>query len=498
MAEQVSQLIGGLVDGAPLGEVLAEVAAGASSALQRPVTAADVSAACDLAGSVLAEPPADPYDVLVTPWHPCLAGKGVAQLSEVLRLWDYLLVDMAACDGVYAHVAQRYAKAKSAVWERRAADEALRGAVVAWWTAHYGDGSKLAQHLKNADNSHEDGAPACICEGELEALARFPCASILRGIPSSDGIRVALGIGGIVAADMRSAARLGMRSRMEAAVLAGAQAGDDPLRVTAAAAESGDLACLVYAIELGYECDESTCAAAARGGHLTCLTYLHEHDCPWDEETTIDAAHCGHLACLRYAHEHGCPWDEATCSWAANNGHLDCLMYAHEHGCPWDEGTCSAAASNGHLACLVYAHEQGCPWDEHTCDATAIGDHLACLMYAHEQGAPWEAGMCGAAAVHGSLSCLRYAHEHGCPWDVKTCRQAAAAGRLACLTYAHEHGCPWDEDTCGVAASYGHLECLRYAHEHGCPWNADVFRFSSSRVQVQACLAYARAHGCPT
>jgi hypothetical protein len=83
--------------------------------------------------------------VFVTPWHPCLAGKGVAELAKVVPLWDYLLGDKAAVEAEYAHVAQRYAGAEEGMWKREVADEVMRDAGEDWWMAHYDEGSVLAR-----------------------------------------------------------------------------------------------------------------------------------------------------------------------------------------------------------------------------------------------------------------------------------------------------------------------------------------------------------------
>ena len=135
----------------------------------------------------------------------------------------------------------------------------------------------------------------------------------------------------------------------------------DDINITPNAAKYGEIECLKYAHEIGFNWNEDTCSNAAAYGNLECLQYAHENGCPWNENTTASAAESGYIECLKYAHENGCPWGYFTCSWAALRGKLDCLKYAHENGCPWDKKTCSNAAFNGHLDCLKYAQENGCP-----------------------------------------------------------------------------------------------------------------------------------------
>ena len=159
---------------------------------------------------------------------------------------------------------------------------------------------------------------------------------------------------------------------------------------------------------------------AAKNGHLGCLKRLYKEEKKWrdgDKLTCSAAARGGNLECLKYAHENGYEWDKNTCAAAAANGHLECLIYARENNCPWDKYTCTYAAKGGHIACLRYAHENECPWDKKTCAAAAVGGHLECLKYAHENGCPWDEYTCQCAAMNGHLDCLRYAHQNNCPCD---------------------------------------------------------------------------------
>jgi hypothetical protein len=359
-------LVGHMSDSVVVALLLTKVARGASSALQRPVTAADVTAACELAVAVLAEPPADPYDVLLTPWHPYLAGKGVPELAQVVALWDYLLVDKAAVAAMYAHVAQRYVKVKKATnWEGEVANEAMRGAVAGWWAATYGAGSQLAHNVLSAlqyceswARTHRVKVPALSRELQgvqqaFAALARFPCPVMPK--PMCHVLRTALGLEDPPNVDY--AAPLGQVRRLEAAVAAGQ-------RMSADTAETGtgSLACLTWLQEHGCPWTEGTCRAAARNGHLECLRYAHEHGCPWNDSTSMAAAEGGHLACMQYAHEQGCAWSRWSTLFAAQKGHLACLSYAWDHGAPRTPDVCRAAEPDGPTAaCFAFIHERGCP-----------------------------------------------------------------------------------------------------------------------------------------
>ena len=105
-----------------------------------------------------------------------------------------------------------------------------------------------------------------------------------------------------------------------------------------------------------------------------------------DNQFTKAAAEAGNIDCLIYLHEEGCVWDRETCEAAAFNGQLNCLKYLHEQGCPWDVETCRYAVSNGHLDCLKYAIEKGCGWDRYIC---------RCATDPHIRSYLQEIGLCG-------------------------------------------------------------------------------------------------------
>ena len=83
-----------------------------------------------------------------------------------------------------------------------------------------------------------------------------------------------------------------------------------------------------------------SCQKSAENGDLECLKYAHDNGYQWNKWTPANAAKNGHLECLKYAHDNGCPWDEYTTSYAAlYKGNIECLKYAHENGCPWNFST---------------------------------------------------------------------------------------------------------------------------------------------------------------
>ena len=82
------------------------------------------------------------------------------------------------------------------------------------------------------------------------------------------------------------------------------------------------------------------------------IVHLVRYKKLWDDRITAWAAEYGNLECLKYAHYQGCPLDPETTAWAAQYGHLDCLKYAHQNGRPLDPETTACAAQNDHLEWL--------------------------------------------------------------------------------------------------------------------------------------------------
>lgn len=205
---------------------------------------------------------------------------------------------------------------------------------------------------------------------------------------------------------------------------------------------------------------------AAGNGQLDCLKYLSENGFQWNKNTVLNATKNGHLECLRYLRENGCEWDIFGISeYAAENGHLECLRFAFENGCVCNEETMTDAAINGHLDCLRFLAEIGCEWSTEVIANAAGNGHLDCLKYLFESGCPWDNFTTKCAAKYGYLDCLKYAVENGCPYDYFTIAEAAKEGHLDCLRYLREKGCGYNSLTPVSAAKNGHLDCFKYIVE---------------------------------
>jgi hypothetical protein len=107
------------------------------------------------------------------------------------------------------------------------------------------------------------------------------------------------------------------------------------------AVHTGNIECLKFLHEEGYKWDLDAASVLAVKGSLEGLKWLKSigpqggpYDV-WDSHVVAAAAQAGQLECLIYAHQNGCELTLLSSSWAGSNGHLGCLKYLISHGCPW-------------------------------------------------------------------------------------------------------------------------------------------------------------------
>ena len=183
------------------------------------------------------------------------------------------------------------------------------------------------------------------------------------------------------------------------------------INLIAAAAESGNMACLQHVLQvctaeaaairhgwtwMTYAASVSTgklrfvdvTQSAASAKQWECLHFLIEHDCPVQKSLTAALVHADQLELYHLAVAHGCEVSVPAVCYFARDGNLDLLKHALEHGCKRSEEILRAAARHGQLQCLKYAHDQGCPWSSQVTLAAARGGHQECLHYLNEQGCP--------------------------------------------------------------------------------------------------------------
>jgi hypothetical protein len=113
-----------------------------------------MQAALAASTAVLADPPIDVCDVLdvhgAAMWHPSLSRLSAADLVDLHERWQHLAIPWPAREALYAHLAQRYARATREAFVAEVTSCSLQAAVLAWWAPRYGPGSTLLAELQRA------------------------------------------------------------------------------------------------------------------------------------------------------------------------------------------------------------------------------------------------------------------------------------------------------------------------------------------------------------
>lgn len=255
------------------------------------------------------------------------------------------------------------------------------------------------------------------------------------------------------------------------------------IKITKAAALSGQVELVRWAREAGYRLSPATCMAAVKSQNLGLLHWLRFLDppCPWGPSTCAALAEAGNLEILRWARESGCAWDKNSCTAAANGGSLDVLKWLREQDppCPWDANVCTTAARKGHLDILKWARAHGCPWDAQTCAEAVRKKHLALLKWARGNGCPWDENVWCLAALNRDFGTLGWILSEGrCPQVQALCTAVAGWNLLDVLRWARARDppCPWSAETLAAAALIGAFDIVRWARTQDppCPWDATV------------------------
>lgn len=136
---------------------------------------------------------------------------------------------------------------------------------------------------------------------------------------------------------------------------------------------------------------ENITEEAAFHGHIACMKFARAIGVPWFDAIKTGESACdraitsGNMDCLIYAIDNGCQATEETCGWAAWEGQLECLKYLHDIGTPWHPRTCTFAANRGHLNCLQYAYENGCGFDRLAYTFAVLGKDEGCIQYVYNR-----------------------------------------------------------------------------------------------------------------
>jgi hypothetical protein len=240
------------------------------------------------------------------------------------------------------------------------------------------------------------------------------------------------------------------------------------------------------------------CEAAAAGGHLPALQLLATSGWDMTADVVSAAAGGGHAAVLRWllevcgvSHSDEAPY--ASC-WAAERGDIPMLEYLRDKGWPLHETTVQTAAYGGHLRVLQWLGAQDPPlsWTAAVCSMAASRGHLHVLQWLRSQDPPclWDGECCDAAAGGGLTRVLEWCRsvEPPCPWGTEACQLAAAGGHLDTLRWlrSQEPPCPWNGRETAAAARRGHVHIMVFLQEQGCPLDETAILWAVLGCQLEA------------
>jgi hypothetical protein len=200
--------------------------------------------------------------------------------------------------------------------------------------------------------------------------------------------------------------------------------------------QSGSIAVLEQALELGVRLGAELCAGAAATGDLAKLKWLHcDKRCPWTAGKSSETHHIGMCA--------------------ESSGSIEMLrwIWSVDQSALQDCDIAAAAASKGRTETLQLLHELNCaPLDtpEVYCTA-ALNGHLSTVKWLleHCAGSGWgPADVCEEAAESGSVVLLIWLceqlHYSWSQQQLDTMLQAAGgASQLAACEWLRQHGAQW-------------------------------------------------------
>ena len=265
--------------------------------------------------------------------------------------------------------------------------------------------------------------------------------------------------------------------------------------------------------ELGYNWDCGTSEAAAATGKLDILKWAIEEGCPWDVNVcSLAAAGNNHICILKWillesGNDVNCVPLPSLFVAAAEGGHLKTLQwlylnYINEFRL--DDGTvCKAAVESGSLDVLQWAHHKGFSLDHEAFEAAVTGGSLEILDWLWHNGCQaqdpinpeFEADLFFWPSHDGRIDVLEWLFSKGFQPDFSAWICPAKIGNFAVLECLLEHNCPGNEVVCPTAAGVGTLDVVKWARNHGFPWtNTMPSALIGGHTEI---VSWAQAQGCP-
>lgn len=219
----------------------------------------------------------------------------------------------------------------------------------------------LLRAIVEATPREDELACALVCRRLRDLNTRRPLRTPLCALARSAArLQWGLGLGAPVGPELCAAvASTGSVDDLQLVLSRASPDTSEPLltqHVSYAAALGGHLGALRWLRWRECPMGKSTCRAAALGGHLHTLRVLREEFAlPWGEGTVNAAAASGVVEVVDFAVASGCPFEEHACLLAARGGHLPILEYLRARSCPWEPDRCASACAKGASAGVLSA-----------------------------------------------------------------------------------------------------------------------------------------------
>lgn len=220
--------------------------------------------------------------------------------------------------------------------------------------------------------------------------------------------------------------------------------------------------------------DHKTMCIAARKGNLDILKFIGDSvppsRCPRGEDIAQAAAAHGNLNCVKFLNEAGYEMGDWTIERAIQNDHLNIIEYMESTDRNPTKLHVITAAVNGKLDILVYLIEViGLDCDEEVYE-NARG-FIDCILYLESKNCPQnEITDLHPEIEHGSLECVKHMLNKGVQWDKHDIKSCIWYNRCKILEYLFSIGSSKylvDDGLCRLAIHCGSLDVLRVLVEQG-------------------------------
>lgn len=165
--------------------------------------------------------------------------------------------------------------------------------------------------------------------------------------------------------------------------------------------------------------EHTSCIYAAENNYLEVCKYLKEISFKFDVGTTIAAAYSGKLDCLKFAIDNGCPINEEVFYRAVEGNHINVVKYlvelykSQQINYTDDDEICRKAVDIDNLEMLIYLHKNGYKISYSSLLLIIYHDDITMLKYVLNINID-NHKLIMYAIKHNSQKCLRYLKQKSC------------------------------------------------------------------------------------